>query len=350
MNPTPDTNPTLIPDLPADLPRVGDDKLYLKIINVGLGDCSYIILPNGKRVLIDCGTSRKAGVTVDDIKNSLDPALGILPAFDIVVLTHPDKDHYSLLGDVFGNTSIGELVHSMDLSKFGLYKFRTWYWGVKRSTAANIDATRQVTVNAGSPGEIELIDGGRGIKLFVVAANVPFPGHNAAMETNTASVVVVARNTNNGNNIFMIAADATCTTEEFMLGGGRVGRIQNLNVIRVAHHGSDTSSKQTFVDATSPGYAAFISSSKDNGRFCLPKESVIDRWLDKLPATTTDVTIGYWKDGAGIECRAATSDEEEFDSDPDDIDLPYDYGEATTKRRLYETFINGTRVLVWGPY
>lgn len=350
MNLNADLEPTEISDLPADLPRAGDNKLYLKCINVGLGDCSYIVLPNGKRVLIDCGTSRKSGVTVDDIKNSLDPALGILPVFDVVVLTHPDKDHYSLLGDVFGNTTITELVHSMDLSSFSLYKFRTWYWGVKRSTAANIGATRQVTVNAGLPAEIELIDGGRGIKLYVVAANVAFGGESEAMKKNTASVVVVARNTNTGANIFMIAADATCPTEEFMLGGGRDTRIQNLSVIRVAHHGSDTSSKQTFVNKTNPSYAAIVSSSKDNGRFCLPKESVIDRWLNKLPDSGTNRTVGYWEDGAGVECRAGEVDEEDFDVEPGDVDLPYDYGTAQTSRRLYETFLDGTRVLTWGPY
>jgi beta-lactamase superfamily II metal-dependent hydrolase len=336
--------PTRIDDVPT-VPLAGDGKLYVKFINVGLGDCTLITMPNGKVVLVDCGSARLGGVTAPAVRAKLPQQHGAPRNISLLVLTHPDRDHYSLIGGVIQHTYINEIRYSMDLSDYRLYNFRKWYW-----QESNVGTINPVTVNPTSPAEVMLLDGGNltgggNIKLYAVAANVPYPGQNDAAIKNTASVVTVIRNTTTNDNLVLIAADATCTTENFMLGGGRVGRVQNVQILRVGHHGSDTSSRTTFVQATNPSHGAVVSSSLNNGTLCLPKQSVVTRWLNQMPNAGAARTVGFWLDGAGTECARNSLYDDELIGErtaPSMVGIPpYNYGTVQRNKEFYETFLDG---------
>lgn len=338
------------PESVAGFPANPDQHLYLKCINVGLGDCSVVMMPNGRIAVIDCGSARLTGVTTDQVRAQLPNDAGITRTIDLLVLTHPDKDHYSMVGDVLRTTPVTRLVHSMERPNYTMNQFRRWYW-----VTAQAPPMTGVTVNAASPNEVMLLDGGafgngNRIQLFAVASNVPSATHVTGAIKNAASVVVVCRDITASTNLFTIAADATCETETFMLGGGRNGRISNVQIMRVGHHGSDTSSSTAFVQAANPSYAAVISSSQNNGDFCLPKQSVVNRWLNQMPDGAPAKNVGYWLDGAGVECRAAPDAEDDDRpsmGDPVVGIAPYPYGTAQVTKRMYETFIDGTMTWKW---
>lgn len=340
------TNPTRIDDFPRTT-AIGDGKLYLKAVSIGMGDCTLVILPNGKIAIIDCGSSRNSPTTPAAIQAELPGMYGYIPDIALLVLTHPDGDHYNWVGKVVGDNRVDLILHSMARERYSALAFRQWYW-----RKSNVGDMRPITVNATSPAEVMVLDGGNlgsggHVQLFVVAANVPDPDGTGSWATNTASVVVVGRNITSGQNLFLVAGDATCETEDFMLNAARVGRVSNVGVMRVAHHGSSTSSRTAFVQTTNPSVAAVISSSQNNGAYCLPKQSVVMRWNNQMAATAQQTTIGYWADGAGTECAGQPGPDEPAAMNPNPAVLPYAYQTATTYKALSETFLDGTMTWQW---
>ena len=91
-----------------------DDKLLVRVYDVGFGDCIYVRIPDGgghHHVLIDCGTSSSADPRKNPaLKNAVDDVLSMLPQIgatedgspqpgakkrrlDLLVATHPHADH-----------------------------------------------------------------------------------------------------------------------------------------------------------------------------------------------------------------------------------------------------------------
>lgn len=82
----------------ADEPR-----LYFHAIDVGQGDSSFFILPDGETMLIDAGTPSSAKKLVSYLKG-----LGV-KKIDILVATHPHSDHIGGMSAVMDNFAIGEV-------------------------------------------------------------------------------------------------------------------------------------------------------------------------------------------------------------------------------------------------
>lgn len=95
--------------------HAGDGNCYVTFINVGMGDCTIVTTPKGKRILIDCGSSSLSDVILDpDWDASTHPsAEGYIrlpflddrflnggDSIDILFLTHPDEDHHNKLKEI----------------------------------------------------------------------------------------------------------------------------------------------------------------------------------------------------------------------------------------------------------
>jgi beta-lactamase superfamily II metal-dependent hydrolase len=81
-----------------------DDKLLIRVYDVGFGDCIYVRIPDGYscfHMLIDCGTSASADPQKNpSLKNAVDNVRSLLPQdhegkryLDLLVATHPHADH-----------------------------------------------------------------------------------------------------------------------------------------------------------------------------------------------------------------------------------------------------------------
>lgn len=103
------------------MPR-GDKKLYITFNEMGHGDNVLISLPNGKMVVIDCGTLRwdrnywgqkppVEALRQQAFLNALgdDKFLLNRKIIDLLVLTHPDKDHCCELGGLFTDRTVVSL-------------------------------------------------------------------------------------------------------------------------------------------------------------------------------------------------------------------------------------------------
>ena len=91
-----------------------DDKLLVRVYDVGFGDCIYVRIPDGQgyyHLLVDCGTSASADPQNNPaLKNAVDDVRSMLPQveaphpgashpgpmkrrLDLLVATHPHADH-----------------------------------------------------------------------------------------------------------------------------------------------------------------------------------------------------------------------------------------------------------------
>ncbi len=86
---------------------VGFLGLSVHYLDVGQGDCILICFPDGKSMMIDCGNGSASAVNV--IKNALQ-AKGIT-ALDYLILTHPANDHTGGVSKALEDINVKSVYH-----------------------------------------------------------------------------------------------------------------------------------------------------------------------------------------------------------------------------------------------
>lgn len=294
------------------MPNTADGLLHVAFLDIGQGDCSVIKCPNGITIMIDCGNSRAGEMDPDSKLANVIEVLDQIAdqkQLDVVILTHSDQDHFNKLGKVVTGRAIGTIYHSGDIGRYTNNDFWNWWshaYPYNKGTGANVGAVNGITVNSTTPPEncpVMLVDGtkeGEGepsCKVYVMASNVVAESQDLADIVNTASVVTLLVF---GTDRIMIPGDATATTEKFLTSRYNDAWLK-VDTLRVAHHGSDTSSTQTFVDKASPKVAV-ISCAINNGKYLLPKKVIVDRYIAIAEGTDShairyyDPTLGAYPD------------------------------------------------------
>ncbi len=96
-----------------------NNGLYVNFIDVGQGDCTLIMFPDGKNMLIDCGDG--SDFAVKNIKKILNGFS--VKKLDYIVLTHPDIDHIGGTLSVLKTCSVGKayLPEILDSTPYEVY-------------------------------------------------------------------------------------------------------------------------------------------------------------------------------------------------------------------------------------
>jgi len=220
--------------------------LEVVFLDVGQGD-SILIQKGTKQILIDGGPNGKTELA----------KLGkYLPYFDreieVVVATHPDRDHIGGLVDVAKNFKIGKVLTTgaeKDTAVFKEWKDIREYDRIETLAAARGD-------------EVDFGDA----KMWIIS-----PGSSvdaAAGDANNQSVVA---RLNYGESSFLFTGDIESPAEKEILAGGEN---IDVDVLKVAHHGSKYSSSEEFLDVTSPETA--VISVGANNAYGHPTEAVLD--------------------------------------------------------------------------
>lgn len=103
----------------SEVDNVRDLKVYF--IDIGQGDCIFIELPDGKNMLIDTGEKRNAGKA--KIDKYLRDEKGNKVTIDYCVATHPDSDHIGLMPYVYEQYDV-------------LKSYRPYVYSEKKSASA----------------------------------------------------------------------------------------------------------------------------------------------------------------------------------------------------------------------
>jgi len=247
-----------------------DDKLRVSFLDVGQGD-AILIQKGNQQVLVDGGPSPQA----------ISLELGSKMPFwdrtiDLVILTHPDSDHLAGLVEVLQRFQVKQVLYPDLDSESPLYD--EW---LKLIEAKNMKHT---TARAGQ--QIELGEGA------VIKVLHPQIAHLTGTESDTDNNGVVLR-LSMENVSFLLTADIRQEAEwELIAARADLGS----TVLKVAHHGSDTSTTPEFLAVLNPRLAV-ISVGADN-KFGHPSDEVLER-LDPENIYRTDEqgTIEFITDG-----------------------------------------------------
>ena len=235
-----------------------DSLLRVRIMDVGQGDAILVQAPSGTRTLIDGGAGPGTGV------DGLGRALPFWDRrLDMVVLTHADLDHFGGLTEVVRRYEV-ELVVENGLPSDGAL-FMAW-----RQELSKSDAPELMTAVRG-----QRIDLGGGALLEVLAPPPEQIIGSGSADNNNGVVLRLVY----GQVSFLLAADIEAETEKELVASGVDLKSA---VLKVAHHGSRTSTTPSFLRAVSPA-AAVVSAGAENP-FGHPHADVIER-LDAMPSS-----------------------------------------------------------------
>lgn len=248
-----------------------DGRLRIDFIDVGQGDSALLTTPDGTTILIDGGGQPRlswANRDSDDGDASFERdtrSIGErvvseylwsrgLDRVDYLIATHADADHIDGLNDIARNFKVRSAI-------------------VARAPAKDSEFAKfaHTLTTAGVP--LEMVGAGDVIQVGKVSIDVLWPRPIQSAESpsrNNDSIVLRVRF---GEKSFLFTADIEKEAEAAL---AKSGVALNTDVVKVAHHGSKTSSIEQFVAANRPRLA--VISVGRHSMFGHPNKEVVDRW------------------------------------------------------------------------
>jgi beta-lactamase superfamily II metal-dependent hydrolase len=258
----------------TDLPLCEDTKLLeIHFIDVGHGDSILVFTPNGKSMLIDGGFDDQGAIVTQYLR---DFDIIYDNDLDVLIATHPDKDHVGGLDTLLFNMAVknvydnGQKVfHNSYINYVGLAK-KNPYNVVEEDMALDLDEDL----------EIELI--------------VPYDRFGYSENTNDNSILTKITY---GDVSFLLTGDCTRECQKNVFDADL-----DVDVLKIPHHGDSDGLPQFFLDLTTPEIA--VISTGESLIFNHPHQEVIEK-LNKTNITTyrTDLngTIIVRSDGKNFD-------------------------------------------------
>ena len=272
-------------------PMPESGQLVVHYIDVGQGDCIYIAFPDGTDMLIDCGSEkgRKEYETsaISDLKE-LNPDGKI----DRVMATHSDTDHISYLDEVLSEFQVGN-VYMPNIRSNNLDK--SVKIGGRDVKVGDLDASKLKKFT-----DKDTIDTERYTEFFIAALSEP----NCNITLNIGKYEIRGqdytftfyclsqeewdrRHLNNGEQInavspigileyagrrLVFTGDSNNSNEKYYC---ETYPYVDCDVLKVAHHGSSTSSSEEFLKHVKCEYA--VISVGDGNSYGHPEQEALDR-------------------------------------------------------------------------
>ncbi|MEK7564177.1 MAG: ComEC/Rec2 family competence protein [Patescibacteria group bacterium] len=223
------------------------NELVFSMLDVGQGDALFIQSPTGTQILVDGGSP---GKLMGELRR-------VIPLFDrsidLLIITNPDSDHIGGFLDVVKRYKVGGVMEPGTVNDSSIYK-----------SLEDSILKKKIPVMYAKKGMKLDIGGGAFIDIL-------FPDRDVTTwSTNDGSIV--AKLTYGGTSI-LLTGDMTRDTEKIILSENSK-EFLDVDILKVAHHGSRSSSYPDFIDAVSPKYS-LISVGGDN-KYGHPHKDVLD--------------------------------------------------------------------------
>lgn len=253
---------------------INTNNALLKVhyLDVGQGDSIFIELPNNETMLIDAAESYQSEKIINYLKNLN------YQKIDYVIGTHPHTDHIGGLKDIINTFEIGKIYMPKVVSTTKTYE----------SLLMTIK-DKNLIINTAKAGT-SIID------TDALKINILAPNNSTYTELNNYSVVTKITY---GTTKFLFMGDAEKLSEN------EIKENVIADVIKIGHHGSNTSSSINFIKKVNAKYG--IISVGLNNKYNLPKEETITNWENsgtKIYLTSTNGTIRASSDGTNIKIES----------------------------------------------
>lgn len=289
-----------------------DKKLTIHFLDVGQGDSALIVFPRGATMLVDAGgeirlnqqakddgdftqsgegsdaqeDSKRAEADFNDSAFSVGEA--VVSRFlwsqgrtqlDYVLATHADADHIAGLSDVVRNFHVGEALvgHAPAMDP----EFNRFAGAVAR---------HDISLSSVSAGERFDIEG--------VTVEILWPPPATASSATSGNNDSVVLRLVYGSVAILLAGDIEKEAEDALVQSSMDLRA---DMLKVPHHGSKTSSTESFIDRVQPACA--VISVGERSRFGHPHEVVTQRYFSRgvrLFQTGRDGTVTVETDGVTL--------------------------------------------------
>jgi competence protein ComEC len=269
------------------LTSLPDGRLHLVALDIGQGDAILVTAPSGATLLVD------GGPDPDLLLRRLDERLPWWQRhLDVMVLTHPHEDHVAGLVAALERYRV-----SLILDAGRDYENPTYPRFVE--LARKEPGGRLVAARAGQ--RIRLDSTTTFTLLYPTGADVAGPLPDG--DINNASVVGLLRS---GGFSGLLTGDAEAPVEAMLVERRLLSRV---DVLKVGHHGSRSSSSPALLHAVRPG-AALISVGVGND-YGHPHQVTLDH-LNAIPAlrvhrTDLEGSIEVISDGTRYQVRSRTT-------------------------------------------
>ena len=225
-----------------------DGRPTISFVDVGQGDCTLITY-RGDSVLVDSGPKSYATETADYVRL-------YAPNIDYFIVTHPHEDHMGGAEEILKQTHVENLVITDVSVNEEFYKKAL---SRAKKTNTNVIRLSEETSFDTDKGaiHIDILD----------AFGLDYDGYNDASLITKVTV---------GSTTLLIPGDAEKDEEALLM--WRIPDQLDSDILKVAHHGSSTSSSEKFLEAVSPEICV-ISCGKNNS-YGHPSADVAQRLKD----------------------------------------------------------------------
>lgn len=238
------------------------DKISLLFFDVGQGDAMLLRAPNNKTYLVDFGGITKSYSAIAD--RTLLPFFKAEGITEINggFITHMHIDHYG------GTVSVLQNLHCD-----ALYTSGEQTQGYAAYRLDSISQALHIPVIRVHQGDALLVD--KDLHIYILnpestTNEVTQPLSSEGMNHHSLALKVTYKNSS-----ALLLGDIEAADEERLV--NRYGNFLHCDIVKVAHHGSRTSSSQAFIKAAKPKFAV-ISVGKNNS-FGHPTPEVIKQWI-----------------------------------------------------------------------
>ncbi|MBQ8193689.1 MAG: MBL fold metallo-hydrolase [Bacilli bacterium] len=255
-------------------PTIVYTNLTIQYLDVGQAE-SILISNNNRHMLIDAGNNEDGPKIVNYLKS-----LGI-ETLDYIIATHPHEDHIGGMDDVIRNFNVNNVYMPE------VYSLTTTFEEVINELE---NKKLQITI----PKINEEISFGEGVLRFI------YSGKDSE-DMNNASIIIKMMF---GTTSYLFTGDTTSKIENEILTSDI-----NVDVLKVAHHGSEYSTNNEFLKRVTPSYA-IISVGKNND-YNHPSINTLNRiknYTNRIYRTDELGTIIITSDGKNINVESIYTD------------------------------------------
>ena len=255
-------------------------ELEVDFLDIGQGDAILIKTPSGQNILIDGGPDNSV------IKRLSENLPWWERTIDLIILTHPHDDHVNGLNDALKRYRVEKIL----------------YTGVAHNSPGYIswlELMRDKKISLVIVDQPQIITLGEDCYLDIIYPRESFLNREVDNLNNSSIVArLVYRQTS-----FLFTGDAEEEVEQELL--GLIGEVDlSAQVLKVGHHGSDTSSGEEFLKAVQPEIA-IIPAALEN-KFGHPSRRVVKR-LERMNVdiyqTGVDGTMRAVSDGDRVRIK-----------------------------------------------